>query len=140
MSSARTSERGSTAVEVAVIAPAFVILMLLVVYAGRVSATDAAVTRAAAAAARAASLRQHPTDATDDAEAAARANLTSSGTVCDQLEVLTDTTDFRAGGTVAVTINCHTSMANVALLGVPGTRTFTGRAVEVIDRFRGDVP
>jgi Flp pilus assembly protein TadG len=140
MSRPRTGEQGSTAVEVAVIAPAFVILMLLVVFAGRVSATDAAVTRAAAAAARAASLRQHPTDAANDAEAAARANLISSGTTCDHVEVVTDTTDFRAGGTVTVTITCHTSMANVALLGVPGTRTFTGRAVEVIDRFRGDGP
>jgi Flp pilus assembly protein TadG len=133
-------ERGSTAVEVAVIAPAFVFLMLLVVFAGRVSATETSVTRAATAAARAASLRQHPSDATTDAEAAAIANLDATGTVCDQLLVDVDTTEFHAGGTVTVTVTCHASMASVALLGVPGTRTFTGHAVEVIDQYRGDAP
>ena len=53
-------ERGSIAVEVAVIAPALVFLMLLVVYAGKVSEADGNVERAASDAARAASLRQDP--------------------------------------------------------------------------------
>ena len=61
MNSARwRSERGSISVEVAVIAPAFVFLMLLVVYAGKVSEADGNVERAAAEGARAASLRQNP--------------------------------------------------------------------------------
>src|SRR3546814_10724235 len=46
-------ERGSIAVEVAVIAPALVFLMLLVVYAGKVSEADGNVERAASDAARA---------------------------------------------------------------------------------------
>jgi Flp pilus assembly protein TadG len=61
-------ERGSIAVEVAVIAPALVFLMLLVVYAGKVSEADGNVERAASDAARAASLRQDPGDATTDAQ------------------------------------------------------------------------
>ena len=48
-------ERGSIAVEVAVIAPALLFLMLLVVYAGKVSEADGNVERAASDAARAAS-------------------------------------------------------------------------------------
>ncbi len=31
-------------------------------------------------------------------------------------------------------------MADVTLLGVPGTRTFTARVVEVIDTYRGGEP
>jgi len=53
------SERGSVSVEVAVIAPAFVLLLLLVVFAGKVSEADGNVERAAAEGARAASLRQN---------------------------------------------------------------------------------
>ena len=73
------SERGSISVEVAVIAPAFVFLMLLVVYAGKVSEADGNVERAAAEGARAASLRQNPAAAIDDARAVVEANLAAAG-------------------------------------------------------------
>ena len=43
-----------------------------------------------------------------------------------------------AGGTVTVTVECTASMADVTLLGVPGTRTFTATATEVIDTYRGE--
>lgn len=129
-------ERGSVAVEVAVIAPALVFLMLLVIYAGKVSEADGNVERAAADAARAASLRQHPSDATTDAQNTAAANLAAAGVPCLNLTTTVDTDDFAPGGTVTVTVRCEASMADVTLLGVPGRRAFTATAVEVIDRFR----
>lgn len=132
-----TNERGSAAVEVAVIAPAFIFLMLLVVFAGKVSEADANVTRAASEGARAASLRQHPDDATNDAALAVTANLDAAGVPCVELDTIVDTTDLRPGGTVTVTIACTASMADVTLLGVPGTRTFTATAIEVVDTYRG---
>ncbi len=133
-------DRGSVAVEVAVVAPAFVFLMLLVTFAGRVAEADANMTSAASEAARAASLRQHPTDATTDAETVAAANLSAAGIECVDLIVDVDTSDFAPGGTVTVELSCTASMADVTLLGVPGTRTFTSTATEVIDRYRGDGP
>lgn len=133
-------ERGSIAVEVAVIAPAFIFLMLLVVFAGKVSEAEGNVERAASAAARAASLRQHPSDATTDAETAAEENLAQAGVPCTTLTTAVDTSDFRAGGTVTVTVTCEASMADVTLLGVPGTRIFRAQVVEVIDNYRGGDP
>jgi Flp pilus assembly protein TadG len=130
-------ERGSIAVEVAVIAPALVFLMLLVVYAGKVSEADGNVERAASDAARAASLRQDPADATTDAQDTAAANLTAAGVPCLLLTTTVDTHDFAPGGTVSVTVRCEASMNDVTLLGVPGRRTFTATAVEVIDTYRG---
>lgn len=130
-------DQGSVAVEVAVVAPAFVFLMLLVVFAGRVSEAEGQVDRAASEAARSASLRQHPSDATADAEAVARENLTAAGVRCQTLTIDVDTATFGPGGRVAVTVSCNASMADVTLLGVPGTRDFTSRSVEVIDRYRG---
>ena len=122
-----TGERGSIAVEVAVIAPAFIFLMLLVVFAGKVSEAEGNVERAASAAARAASLRQYPSDATTDAETAAEENLAQAGVPCTTL-------------TTTVTVTCEASMADVTLLGVPGTRVFTSQVVEVIDNYRGGDP
>ncbi|MCB1283386.1 MAG: pilus assembly protein [Microthrixaceae bacterium] len=133
-------ERGSIAVEVAIIAPAFIFLMLLVVFAGKVAEANGNVERAASEAARAASLRQHPGDATVDAQTAAEQNLDQAGVPCIVLDTAVDTGDFRAGGTVTVTVTCRASMADVTLLGVPGTRTFTARVVEVIDTYRGGEP
>jgi Flp pilus assembly protein TadG len=130
-------ERGSIAVEVAVIAPALLFLMLLVVYAGKVSEADGNVERAASNAARAASLRQHPTDAIDDARVASSKNLAAAGVPCLTLATTVDTADFGPGGTVTVTVSCRASMSDVALLGVPGRRTFTATATEVIDTYRG---
>jgi len=131
------NEVGSVAVEVAVIAPALVALLLLVVFAGRVAQADGDVRRASAAAARAASLRQDPAGAEDAAREAAAANVAASRVACGQLDTAVDTSRFAAGGTVAVTVRCTASLADVSLLGVPGSRTFTSRSVAVLDRFRG---
>lgn len=128
------------AVEVAVVAPALVALLLLVVYAGRVSHAEADVRRAAAEAARAASLRQVPAEAVAAAEQTAAANVATSGVACARLETLVDTSAFVPGGTVAVTVSCDASLADVTLLGVPGERRFEARSVEVIDRYRSAEP
>ncbi len=129
-------DHGSAAVELAVVAPALIFLLLLVVYGGRMSEADDNVRRAASEAARAASVRQHPTDAVDAARATVNANLSATGVHCAQVATDVDTSDFGPGGTVGVTVNCETSMSDIALLGVPGSVTFRANAVEVIDRIR----
>jgi Flp pilus assembly protein TadG len=136
----RRGERGSVSVEVAVIAPAFIFLLLLVVFAGKVSEADGNVERAAAEGARAASLRQRPDDAVTDAEAAVEANLRQAGVPCAHLTTSVDTAHFEPGGTVTVTVRCEASMADVTLLGVPGTRAFSATSVEVIDTYRSGGP
>lgn len=135
-----TGDRGSVAVETAVVAPALVLLMLLVVYAGRISHLDASVQPAASEASRAATLAGTPEAAEQAADDAARANLGTTSTPCSDLAIEVDTTDFRPGGSVTATIRCGASMSDVALLGVPGTRTFTASSTEVIDRYRGGTP
>jgi Flp pilus assembly protein TadG len=140
MTSRRHDERGSVAVETAVVAPALVALLLLVVFAGRVAQAEGDVRRAASEASRAASLRQHPAAAKATATDVAAANLSASGVACGTLVTEVDTTDFRAGGTVAVTVRCTASMRDVSLLGVPGARTFVAHSVEVVDRYRGEDP
>ena len=132
-----SGERGTVAVEVAVLAPALVALLLLVVYAGRVTHANGEVQRAATQAARAASLRQTAAAATSAAQATAANGLRDSGFVCSDLATSVDTSRFAAGGSVAVTVRCTADMRDVTLLGVPGRRTFTATSSQVIDRYRG---
>lgn len=134
------AETGSAAVEMAVLALPLLALLLLVVLAGRVSQADADVSRAAGEAARAASIRQDPGAAAESARAVAASNLARSGVACVRFDTAVDTSDFRPGGTVVVTVRCTASMADVTLLGVPGERTFVARSVASVDRFRAGQP
>lgn len=137
MTSPSVGEPGSVAVEMAIIAPALVALLLLVVFTGRVSQAEAEVRRAASVGARAASLEY----SVDAAEAAATErvaiNLQDNGIVCADLTTEVDTSQLLPGGRVSVTVRCVADMADVALLGVPGQRTFVAKSIEVIDRYRG---
>ena len=128
------------AVETAVIAPALVALLLLVVFAGRVSQAEAEVRRAASEGARAASLEYSEDAARAAAEDRVAANLSENDIACAELTTEVDTTDLVPGGQVIVTVRCVADMADVALLGVPGRRTFVARSIEVVDRYRGGTP
>ncbi len=134
-----TREDGSVAVETAVIAPVLLVLMLLVVYAGRASQADADVRVAAAHAARAASTATDPAGATHLAEETAAGNLQTAGIECQSASTTVDTGHFRAGGAVTVTVGCEVSNRDIALLAVPGTRWSIGTATQVVDTYRGGV-
>lgn len=107
------------------------------VFAGRVAHLDSAVQRASAEGARAASLSATGESATDAAAAAVTANLAANAVPCAHLDVDAETSDFRPGGSVTVTVRCVADMSDVALLGVPGSRTFVATSHQVVDRFRG---
>jgi len=108
------------------------------VFAGRVAQTEGDVAHAAHEAARAASLTGTPDAAIEAGQETAAANINTGAVSCRQLEVTVDTGDFAAGGQVTVTVSCHASFADIAMLSVPGSRTFTAAAVEVIDSYRAD--
>jgi hypothetical protein len=110
--------------------------MLFVVFAGRVAQAEGDVANAAHEAARAASLVGAPQAAAKAATETAEANIAEGAVACRHLEVIVDTTDFGAGGQVTVTVSCEAGFGDIAMLAVPGSRTFVATAVEVIDTFR----
>lgn len=134
------SERGAVSTEFAVIMAAFLTsFMLIVVFAGRVATAESHVRAAAQEAARSASLAGTPEAAIAAAQQTAAGNLTSSGLTCASgLDVAVDTAQFAPGGWVGVTVSCDTPFSDVASLSVPGTKTFTSTATEVIDTYRSD--
>lgn len=124
------------AVEAAIVAPVLLVLILLVVYAGRAAQTDADVRSAAARAARAASLTGDGTAAEIAATEIAAANLTTAGIDCATTDIAV-TADIRAGGSVTVQVSCEVSNTDLAMLTVPGSRWSTATATQVVDTYRG---
>jgi Flp pilus assembly protein TadG len=121
---------------VVILTPVFIAMLLLVVGFGRLTHGRQLVEQAASAAARAASLDSTPTQATTDAQLEARDILTQAGVSCHTFTADVDTSDFRAGGQVRVTVACVTSLADLGLVGFPGAKTLEARATSPLEQFR----
>lgn len=128
--------RGSAVVELTIVTPAIVLMMLLIVLAGRMTLAASDVHAAAADAARAASIRQTAGAARADAQRTANRSLADRGVSCRSLAVRTDTARLRPAGDVRVRISCTVQLSDLAPLGVPGSRTVSATAIEAVDRFR----
>jgi len=129
---------GAVSTELAVLTPLLIGFVLLVVFAGRVTEAQGDVANAAQEAARAASLSADTQAAEEAADATAAANLTEGTVGCRRLDVTVDTSNFTAGGWVGVTITCEASFSDLAMLAVPGSRTFESTAVEIVDAYRAN--
>jgi Flp pilus assembly protein TadG len=132
----RRHDHGSVTAELVLLTPVFVLLLLLVAFAGRVGRAQTSVRHAADQAARAASLRQTPGQAAADARAVAVAELNDSSVSCVSPQVVVDTSELRPGGVVRVTVRCTADLHDLGLLGVPGHRSFSASSIEVVDRRR----
>lgn len=131
-------DHGSMTLELAILAPALLLLLAGLILAGRVETTSAAVEHAARVAARDASLARTPEVAHATAVTSAARELTS--TACVSSDVTVDTSGFSApvgtDGRIAITLTCVIPVADLAIPGIPGTHTLTAQATSPIDRYR----
>ena len=128
-------EQGTAPTELALLTPVLMLFVLFVVFVGRLATAQLDVTAAARDAARAASLRAQPADATADARITATRALADRGVTCHALTVTVDISDLQPGGTIHVTVACDTDLADLAILRVPGSHRVSATATEVIDRY-----
>jgi Flp pilus assembly protein TadG len=130
------AERGSVTAEAVLIAPVLVMLLVfvaVVVHRGvdaRLRLDDAA-----HQAARAASLQRTSAAADAAAQATATSALVHAGLVCRDAAVTT-TTSSSPGSTAVVNVRCTVDFGQALVLGVPGSRTLSATASEVVDTFR----
>ena len=133
--------RGSTTVELVLIAPALLALLALTVLAGRIVLAGGTVEQVAAAGARAASLARNPAAAASAANTAVRQTLGEQRLQCATMTVTVDTSGFVVPlgrpATVAVEVSCKVQLADLIVAGMPGTRTLSDRAVSPLDPYRG---
>lgn len=150
----RTTERGSVSIEVAVLAPAFIALMVLAGMAGRSAVAAEAVDAAAHDAARAASISRDSGTARTEAAAAAMKQLDWHGLACTTAPTLTftgsvagkpksfdDTFSSQLGqdASVTVEITCVVSFQDITLSAVPGmpvTNKISANFTSPLDRYR----
>jgi Flp pilus assembly protein TadG len=131
------SDDGTTTVELVLLAPVFLAMLLLVVGLGRIVEAEGRVQGAARDAARAASLERSATLAAEAARRAAAVNLAERGVSCASFDVTVDTTQFRPGGQVGVTVTCASDLSGLALAGLPGTKTLQADATAPLEQYRG---
>ncbi|MET8355684.1 TadE/TadG family type IV pilus assembly protein [Micromonospora sp. NPDC005171] len=152
----RTAERGSVSIEVAVLAPAFIALMVLAGVVGRSAVAAEALDAAAHDAARAASISRDSDTAEKAALEAARKQLDWHGLACaNDLDPTftgsvagSDSSSFDdafsssvgTDATVTVTISCVVSFQDITLDILPGMkskREITAEFTSPLDRYRG---
>lgn len=150
----RTTERGSVSIEVAVLAPAFIALMVLAGVVGRSAVAAEAIGAAAHDAARAASISRDAGDARTAALDAARKQLDWHGLACTNDlsprftgSVAGTSTSFDdafsspvgVDATVTVEISCLVSLQDITLdilPGMPTDKRITANFTSPLDRYR----
>jgi len=131
------AERGSvSAMEMIMLAPVFLMLFLFVVFCGRLINVKGVIEGAARDGARAASIARSAADAETAADTAFAEDL-STLPLADCDTGSQNATGWAPGGEVAVDLICTVRLADLALLGVPGTKTISVHHAAPVDEFRG---
>jgi Flp pilus assembly protein TadG len=132
-------DTGSAALELAIATPAVLLVVLLIVVAGRTSTAHSQVQEAARDAARAASLQRSLPAAITAADTSTAATFTGQQVHCTALHTTTDGSfgPPGVGGFVHVVVSCQVPLSDLSLLSLPGSRTETADATSVLDTYRG---
>jgi len=134
-------DRGVTSLEmVGFVVPAMVATIVIVYTAFVVGLAGIDVTDAAAAAARAASLQPTSAGAGAAALQAAAEDLAAKSVTCAHLEVNTDTSQWRRGGSVTVTVSCTAALHTLTSVEfVPGSLVTSATATAPLETLRATV-
>ena len=125
----------SDALGLALLTPAAIGLAVAIVFLGRGVDSRATVQSTAESAAQAAAQERSGIAALAAAEEVGRAMLVDPSS-CSAPQVSVDLSDFRPGGTVAVTVSCTVSADGLELIDPPSTGATTATAFATIDPLR----
>ena len=125
-------DRGSIAVELAILAPLIGVLLLAVVAVGRVQNARADVEGAARSAARDLSIARDPTASIGRVRESTAATLNVGSPGCRTFTFTPSITVEQ----VTVTVACHADLEDAAVLPLPGSMTLSASATEVVDIYR----
>lgn len=132
------SERGAAATELALLAPAVLLVVALMVAGARVWFARAAVTDAAQSAARAATLEHAVGPARASGLAMARAGL--ADVPCATTRIVVDTAGYAVAvgqpAQVTTSIACVVELGDLFGLGIPGSVTVEATGVSALDTYR----
>jgi Flp pilus assembly protein TadG len=131
------SERGTAAVEMALLAPVLVVLMATVVAAGRIVETKSAVLAVAREAARTASEAPHAASAQSAALSTAHEVAAGLGLDAARLALAQSPGAFDRGEPYRVSVSYRVQLADLPGLGIlPGSFVLSAEHAELIQRFK----
>jgi Flp pilus assembly protein TadG len=132
---------GSASVELAIVAPGLLLLLALVVAAGRVALAGGAIEQVATAAARSASIARTADQAHQSAVDTAQRVLGEQRLACQHTSIDVDTSGFQVPpgqpAQVRVEVVCVVSLDDLALPGLPGTKALRSSFTSPLDPHRG---
>jgi Flp pilus assembly pilin Flp len=135
------NERGTAAVELALLAPVLLVLVAVVSAAGRVVETKSAVLSVAREAARAGAEAPNAAAASEVAIATAQQVAEGLGLDPSRLSIVQDPHGFSRGAPYEVSVSYQVSMADLPGLGLlPGSVTLGAEHAELIDTYRSRSP
>lgn len=128
------------AVEIALLAPALVLVLGLLVAGGRLWFARTTVVEAAQTSARSASLARSPGEASARGAEAGRASMTTAGLRCATSSVQVSTAAFAVPvgtpATITSSVTCSVPFGDVFLPGIPGSIDLSGRGSAALDTYR----
>ena len=135
-------DRGSAAIEAAIVVPAFTLFIGLLIFAGRTAIAHQGIDAVATDAARSASLARTADQAQANAQEAIAYSMTNNNLRCASSSVELDISGLSAPigtpGMVTATVTCTINLADLSVPGVPGSHTVTATMVSPVDAFRAD--
>ena len=133
------AERGSSVVEIVILAPALGLFLMLIIAGGRVAVAHQAVESSAADAARSASIARTQGQAETSASSAAATSLRTQGTTCVATSVSVDSSGFAAPvgtpASVGATVTCQVNLSGL-LPALPGSMPITATVRSPLDTYR----
>lgn len=128
------------AVEIALLAPALVLILGLLIAGGRLWFARTTVVEAAQTSARAASLARGPGEAERAGDDAGRASMATAGLRCARSSVRVSAAAFAVPvgtpATVTSDVTCVVPFDDVFLPGIPGSIDLAGRGSAALDTYR----
>ncbi|WP_407343400.1 TadE/TadG family type IV pilus assembly protein [Pengzhenrongella phosphoraccumulans] len=136
----RRDDRGSAAIEAAILVPTFTLFLGLLIFAGRTAIAHQGLDAVATDAARSASIARTASQAQAAAEEAVAYSLANNNLRCASSSLELDVSGLSAPiGTpamVTATVTCTLNLADLSVPGVPGSQTITATMVSPADAWR----
>lgn len=135
-------DAGNAALEIVILAPVLILLICMVIAAGRIAIAQGSVDAAARDAARQASIARSPEEARAAALASARAELAGEDLNCSPVVGMPGIGgDFAEPlgqpASVRATVRCSVSLSDLLVPGLPGHLTLGAAFTSPLDPFRG---
>lgn len=135
-----SKDRGSSSVELALLVPALMVMLGLLMAGGRLWFDRTTVAEAAQTTARAASLARTAGQAVAAGVSAGRQSLDTAGLHCARPAVSVDTGAFALPvgrpGAVTSTVSCAVPFGDILLPGMPGSITIVAHGTSALDTYR----